>query len=149
MGLGRTELDGPHVDVRIATWEQHQGWNIEYLIYDIAMIKLAQDIIFNGKLFRFNMFIKHLSENTFIFILNVERVKPVCLPFDSNLINQRFVGHSPFVTGWSVIFSFCSIPLGIIENGNFYLISTGELPLLEVNNHQFYYNCKWVSIQFY
>lgn len=44
----RTEADGPHLDVPIAQWEQHAGWNTELLINDIAMIRLELDIIFNG-----------------------------------------------------------------------------------------------------
>lgn len=51
----RTETDGQHVDIRIASWAQHEGWNPELLINDIAMIKLAQDIIFNGKLVFFSL----------------------------------------------------------------------------------------------
>lgn len=57
-----------------------------------------------------NSFTNYLSElklnkcRFFIFIFRLERVKPVCLPFTPDLINQRFVGYSPFVAGWSVIF---------------------------------------------
>lgn len=50
----RTEADGPHVDVPVARWEQHHGWNEPLLINDVAMVRLAQDIIFNGKIFHFD-----------------------------------------------------------------------------------------------
>lgn len=40
--------DGPHEDILILRWQQHQQYNARLIIHDLGMIYLARDVFFNG-----------------------------------------------------------------------------------------------------
>lgn len=44
-----TILDGRHVDVGIARIQQHEKWNGDLMINDIAVVLLERDVDFNGR----------------------------------------------------------------------------------------------------
>lgn len=44
-----TTEDGQHLDVSIADAESHGNWNLRWLINDIGIVYLDEDVVFNGK----------------------------------------------------------------------------------------------------
>lgn len=46
----RTESDGKHEDVLIADSKRHPQYDSWHAVYDIGMIYLEHDVIFNGKI---------------------------------------------------------------------------------------------------
>lgn len=46
----RTETDGPHQDVLITGKTVHPQYNKDLLIFDVAVLKLQEDLKFNGTL---------------------------------------------------------------------------------------------------
>lgn len=44
-----TTEDGQHLDVDIADAEAHTNWSLRWLINDIGMVYLDEDVVFNGE----------------------------------------------------------------------------------------------------
>lgn len=46
----RTTEDGDHQDIPVADEEPHEDFSLKWKMSDIAMVYLAHDVVFNGKI---------------------------------------------------------------------------------------------------
>lgn len=51
----------------------------------------------------FDRFALRFHSHSLPILMSVDRIRPICLPFADNIINQRFVGSNPFLAGWGVV----------------------------------------------
>lgn len=85
-------------DVRVSRRVPHSQYDSRLMINDIAILHLARDVNFNGKLNIFNMK-KFKKSSIKFFMLVIERIKPVCLPIDDTMRHKSFIRTTPFVAG--------------------------------------------------
>lgn len=105
-----THLEAKHQDIPIAHYEAHENFTQKIKTNDIAIVYLVRDASFDGELqtmqtfffLNLNSFHSHVQSNTFKFSASVDHIRPVCLPFSSDLLNHRFVDSTPFLAGWSI-----------------------------------------------
>lgn len=93
-----TLTDGKHEDINIAQKIVHEEWSLGLLINDIAILGLVRDVTFNGTNISNEIFNWWL---TIIFIFDLDRIVPICLPKKKNHLSAIFtkslVGLNPFI----------------------------------------------------
>lgn len=103
--------DDQRVDIDIDRVELHEHYVKTPKINDIAIVYLAHDVEFTGKL-TLNLFKKNSNFLYYLYLVRrIDRIRPVCLPNTKELQSRSFVGNMPFVGNYYCIRFFFLINL--------------------------------------
>lgn len=94
--------DEHRADVQIKRVDIHEDYIKVPKINDIAVVHLARDVEFTGKL-NYDLFTasersKFFSSISIVDLIHyIDRIAPICLPTSEELQSENFVGRMPFV----------------------------------------------------
>lgn len=100
-----TTDDGQHIDVNIADAEAHGNWNPRWLINDIGIVYLYEDVVLSGEFYKhFWTFIEISFINYFKhnYLYNLERIRPICLPINEEFKGRSFIDSNAFLVGYGL-----------------------------------------------
>lgn len=99
-----TTSDGVHQDdIRVVRSDAHSHFDKDVMIDDIAILHLARDIRFSGKM-NSRLKLEYFSFETYLYRLCVlllffptDHIRPICLPVNLPMRQRVFIGQNPFV----------------------------------------------------
>lgn len=89
-------------NVRVLRSVRHPDYNETNRLNDIALLQLEQDIEFTGKDFILTLLSVFFNVIFILFpcFIQLDRIRPICLPRSYPIRTQNFVDYNPLIAAW-------------------------------------------------